>query len=411
MNPFVLKLLFGICAGSVIYNYIGYPLLLFLLSILLQAKSDLLFLMRGPKNRRCAPQVNELPSVAMLLSVYNEEDVIKAKIQNALLSDYPAEKLELLIGLDAPTDFTAERAKEAQSERCRIFAFPVRRGKLAVIRDLAQRTSAPILVLTDANTMFERGCIRRLMRHFADPDVGVVSGRHIWVTNAGTEPSTEALYWRYESAVKFLESRLNCLLGAYGSVYAVRRSLFHSTRDSLIEDFQIPLEILFGGHRIVYDSEAIAIEDLAPTFATNFERRVRVAAGGYQTLMNNPQCLNPLKGLPAFAYFSHRVLRWLAPFFLLTAFFCNTWLVREPLFVLLLALQAAVYSMAAVAYWGQKRGKSTAFSSIPLGFCSMNVALLLGFYRYICGSQSKTWRVAPRTISTNTPYTAIERDH
>src|SRR5262249_11319487 len=243
------ELIFWLCVGGVAYHYAGYPLLLFVLSVLVQAKSDFLYLFRR-RGRRCSLKVDDAPHVAVWISIFNEETVIRAKVQNCLEIDYPEDRVEFLLGLDAPTDSTAELLRRTPSDRLSIFHFSARRGKLAVLCDLAGKTSADILVLTDANSMLERSAIRHLIRHFADPSVGAVSGEEIRVAAPGAEPGAEGLYWRYESAVKILENRMNCSLGGNGAVLAVRRELFSPRQQSIVEDFQIPLEIRFQGHHV-----------------------------------------------------------------------------------------------------------------------------------------------------------------
>jgi cellulose synthase/poly-beta-1,6-N-acetylglucosamine synthase-like glycosyltransferase len=190
-----------------------------------------------------------------------------------------------------------------------------------------------------------------------------------------------------------MESRLNCLLGGNGALLAVRRSLFRTTKQSIVEDFQITLEIRSKGYRVAYDPEAIAIEDFAPTFSAEFARRVRIGTGNYQTLVNNLAFLNPLNGLPAFAFFSHKVLRWLAPIFLLVAFVCSILMVRRPIFAALLVAQSLLYLAASLGYC--LRSPARLFS-VPLHFCSMNLALLLGLLRYLRGRQTLTWNPTPR---------------
>ena len=176
-----------ICLSLVVFHYVGYPLLLFVFSALSQAKSDFIYLIRRA-NRRCPFQADYVPRVALLMSVYNEEAVIRAKVKNLLGIDYPSDRLEFLVGLDAPVDSTGELLSQTPSSRLCVFPFQTRRGKLAVLCDLAGRTSAEILVFTDANTMLEKNCIRNLVRHFADPRVGAVSGEEIRVVTPGTDP-------------------------------------------------------------------------------------------------------------------------------------------------------------------------------------------------------------------------------
>lgn len=391
------ELIFWLSIGAVAYNYVGYPLLLFFLSVFVQTKSDFLYLIRRQSRRRFLT-TESAPQVAVLVSVYNEEAVIQAKAQNCLEIDYPSDRLEVLFGLDAPTDSTADLLSRIPSERLRIFQFSARRGKLAVLSDLARKTSAEILVLTDANTMLERNAIRNLVRHFADPCVGAVSGEEIRVAAPGTETGAEGLYWRYESALKILESRLNCSLGGNGAALAVRRSLFNPRQHSIVEDFEVPLEIRFQGYRVVYDPEAIAIEEIAPTWSAQFGRRVRIGAGNYQTLFAHLDYLNPRRGFLAFSFFSHRVLRWLAPLLLPVGFVCSMSLAARPAFAALFVAQTLFYLMAASGYWLRKQAKPLRWCAGPFHFCSMNLALFLGLLRLLRGQQTLAWKPTPRRL-------------
>ena len=390
-----LEILFWLCVTAVLYHYAGYPLLLFILAELSQAKSDILYLTRRVSRRRRSTG-DYLPRVAVLVSAYNEETVIESKVKNALATEYPPDKIEFLFGLDAPTDCTADLLGPFHGGPVRVFQFDTRRGKLGVLADLAQRTSAEILVLTDANTMLDRHCVRNLARHFADPEVGAVSGEEVRLVATGTDPGAESLYWRYESALKILESRLNCSLGGNGSALAVRRTLFRPKKQSIVEDFQIPMEIRFQGYRVVYDPEAVAVEEIAPTFTAQFSRRVRIGAGNYQTLFGHPEYLNPTKGLLSFCFFSHRVLRWLVPIFLVLSLLCNMILVAQPVFAALLAAQSVFYGTAVLGFWRKQIRKPVPILGAPLHFCCMNLALFLGLLRYLRGSQTAVWASTPR---------------
>jgi cellulose synthase/poly-beta-1,6-N-acetylglucosamine synthase-like glycosyltransferase len=401
MDTLVPKVIFWSCICAVLYNYAGYPVVLFALSMLSQAKSDFRFLLGSRAQRRNRPQ-GELPTVAMLLSAFNEETVIRAKVSNCLELDYPPDRLEFLVGLDAPEDSTPEILAQTHSSRVRVWHFPNRQGKLAVLCALAQQTKADIVISTDANTMLKPDCVRTLIRHFSDPRVGAVSGEEIRITRPGTDPAGESIYWRYESALKFLESRLNCSLGGNGSVLAVRRPLFRLEKPSIVEDFQIPLDIRFKGYRVIYDPEAVAVEDIAPTVSAQFARRIRLGAGDFQALFGNLGCLNPKNGLPAFCFFSHRVLRWLGPVFLLIAFLSSLFLVEEPMFRTLILAQCTFYAGAYIGYLQKKRGKRAGILALPLNFCSMNLALLLGLFQYLSGRHSTIWKATPRAATHET---------
>jgi cellulose synthase/poly-beta-1,6-N-acetylglucosamine synthase-like glycosyltransferase len=392
----LIKIAFWICLGAIAYNYIGYPFVLFLLATLSQAKSDASFFLKR-KARRCSSERGQRPRIAIIISAFNEQSVIGARVKNALEINYPPDLAEILIGLDSPTDSTAEILARMQSPRLHVFHFTARRGKLAVISDLAHRTGAEIFVFTDANTMFEPDCVANLVRHFQDPKVGAVSGEEVRVSNEGIDPGAEALYWRYESALKILESRIHCLHSVNGGVYAIRSELFRPHPNLIVEDFQIPLEIRFRGHWIVYDPEAIAIEEIAPSFTSQFERRVRLGAGDFQTFFEHPGYLNPLKGLPSFAYWSHRVLRWLGPLFLVIAFVCNVFLISSPIYLGLLLAQSICYVLAGYGYWLKARGGDVGIFSVPLHFSAMNLALFRGMIRHLSGRQKMAWEVTPRT--------------
>lgn len=401
MRIIIPEIVFWSCVCAVLYNYAGYPILLFMLSTISQAKSDLLFL-AGKRARRSKSATDDLPTVAVLLSAYNEETVIRDKLNNCLELDYPHHRLEFLIGLDAPSDSTSQILAQMQSARVRVWHFTSRQGKLAVLCNLAQQTKADIVVSTDANTMLKPDCIRTLVRHFRDPRVGAVSGEEVRITTRGTDPAAESMYWRYESALKFLENRLNCSLGGNGSVLAVRRPLFKLDRPSIVEDFQIPLDIRFKGYRVVYDPEALAVEEIAPSQSAQFARRIRLGAGDFQALFSNLKCLNPKNGLAAFCFFSHRVLRWFGPVLLLIALISSLSVYEVPFFRTLIALQCGFYLGACLGYWRKKTGRTAGIFALPVNFCSMNLALLLGLVQYLGGRRSAIWKATPRTATHET---------
>ncbi len=389
MTQAAINVLFWCSLLLLAYTYVLYPLLLFCLATLVQAVRDLRFVV-GRTSRRV--RESELPRVDIVVAAHNEEDVIAAKVRNTAELRYPADRIQLVLGLDAPTDDTEARARAAAAHTfgCRVVRFPERRGKLAVIRDLVETSPADVIVFSDANTLLDRNCVLNLARHFADPAVGAVCGE-LQVVSAEGGHRMESFYWRYEVGLKFLESRLNCVLGANGAVYAVRRELFRSDGNWIIEDFQLPMEIRISGKRVVYDPEAIAAEEAAPTLAAEFQRKSRIGAGNYQVLLRNPSFLNPLNGMVWVAYISHKVLRWLAPLLLIGAFTSNLFLLRNPLNATLFGLQAGFYLLAAMGWIQARRGRRLKILSVPLYFCSMNLALLNGMRLLITGRHSAIW--------------------
>jgi cellulose synthase/poly-beta-1,6-N-acetylglucosamine synthase-like glycosyltransferase len=362
-----------------------------------------LVFLSGRKSRRASEGRFPQPRIAIVIAAYNEETVIEERVKNALSLNYPEQLCEILIGLDSPTDSTAEILHRLDFPRVRVFHFSERRGKLRVISDLVQRTSAEILVFTDANTHFQPDCVEKLIRHFSNARVGVVSGEEVRASGKEVDPSAEGAYWKYESALKILESRAGYLHSANGGVYAIRRELFHPEPDLIVEDFQIPLAVRFDGHLVIYDPEAISVEEIAPTLAAQFERRVRIAAGNFQTLFSNPGYLNPFNAGPAFAYWSHRVLRWVTPLLLVLTWVCCAVLLGVHPYQWLFVLQTTFWLLALLGYWRKTENKPVGVCQVPFYFCSMNCALVLGFFRYLRGSQSVAWKPTPRQLSGPLP--------
>lgn len=400
MKDSATAVIFWVCLGAVLYTYAVYPLLLFLLAALTQTARDLDFLL-GRRQRRTGDREDFTPRIAMLVAAYNEQDVIEATLLNTAALDYPVDRFEFLLGLDGPSDATPIRSQSVKHPAFRVFHFAERRGKLAVVADLCKRTSADILVLSDANTRLSPDCLHKLARHFADPSIGAVCGE-LRVLSLDGKPGMESLYWRYEIVLKFLENRLNCVLGANGAVYAVRHELYHPPPSAIIEDFQVPMDIRFAGHRVVYDPEAVATEEAAPTCADEFRRKVRIGTGAFQTLFRSPKFLNPLKGLPAFAYFSHKVLRWLAPLLLLVVLVCNGMLVTAaPLYAALFAGQVVFYLLAGFGWLRARGGRLTGLAGTAYYFVNMNLALLFGLFRLFGGPGQAVWASTPRRAPTD----------
>ena len=398
MKSSAAAVIFWACLGVVVYTYAVYPLLLFVLAALTQTARDLAFLL-GRRQRRTGDREDFTPRIAMLVAAYNEQEVIEAKLRNTAALEYPEGQFEFLLGLDSPSDATPDRVQGVSHPAFRVFHFAERRGKLAVLSDLLERTTAGILVFSDANTQLAPDCLSRLARHFADPGVGAVCGELRVVSPEG-KTEMESLYWRYEIVLKFLENRLNCVLGANGAVFAVRRDLYRPPASAIVEDFQVPMDIRFAGHRVVYDPEALANEEAAPTHADEFRRKVRIGTGAFQTLIGSPRFLNPLKGLPAFAYLSHKVLRWLAPLLLLVVLVCNGMLVTTaPLYAALLAGQVAFYLLAGFGWLRVRRGLPAGLAGAAFYFTSMNLALLLGLIRLFGGHRQAVWASTPRRVA------------
>jgi cellulose synthase/poly-beta-1,6-N-acetylglucosamine synthase-like glycosyltransferase len=254
-----------------------------------------------------------------------------------------------------------------------------------------------LAILSDANTSMDRQAVRNLVRWFSDPQVGVVCGKLV-LTDPVTGRNVDGLYWRYETFLKRCEGRLGALLGANGGIYALRRSLFAEVpRDTIVDDFVIPLLTrIRTGCRIVYDEEAVAYEETPPEMAVEFRRRARIGAGGFQSIAVLWPLLDPRRGAIAFTFMSHKVLRWLCPFFLLGAAVANLRLVNVGIYGASLIAGLIVCTMAVA---GQMLGGSSTMGKmmrLAAMFGTMNAALLVGFFRWLTGRQQAAWERTAR---------------
>ncbi|MFN0185529.1 MAG: glycosyltransferase family 2 protein [Aquabacterium sp.] len=389
------SIVFWAGAGCMVFAYFGYPAVLMVAAGLQQLRSDLRRVWRRAPRR--VGSDGPLPTVAVLVAAHNEQQHIGARVRNLLDQDYPADRLRVYIGSDGSSDATAQIVRDAADPRLTFMDFSARRGKPSVLNDLAALAEADILVLTDANTVFQADTVRLLVRHFAQDDVGCVSGELQLVSAGADAANQDHVYWRYERLLKFLENRLGALLGANGGVYALRRSLFKPIpADAIVDDFWISLQVIEAGSRCVYDPEATALEVTPEHIADEFRRRVRIGHGNYQAMVRFAGLMNPRRGWLAFAFFSHKVLRWMVPHFMLLTLAANLLLLPQPLYVAALALQIAFYGAAAAGWILSRRGEVPAALRIPLFFVSMNMGLLMGFVRFLVGGASGVWSRSAR---------------
>jgi cellulose synthase/poly-beta-1,6-N-acetylglucosamine synthase-like glycosyltransferase len=336
-----------------------------------------------------------------VFAAHNEEAAIAQKMVNCAQLDYPAESLEILVGCDGCTDATAALARSAALLNASVYEFPDRCGKPAVLNKLLPRARGEIVVFCDANTEFEPDAIPALVRHFKRPEIGCVCGE-LRLRSRG-QASGEQLYWRFETLLKFLESRLNMLVGANGALFAIRRSLFVAIpADGIVEDFLIAMNVRAAGYRVVYDPESIAWEEVAPNARQEFRRHVRIGAGNFHALRYTWRLLSPMAGAVALAFWSHKVCRWLVPLVLAAAQISAAMLAREPVYGVAVALGGAFVLLALLGHRLDLRARYWAPASIPYYFLSMNLALLLGLIAFVRGTQSIVWtptaRIAPSPL-------------
>ena len=379
------EVVFWISAALVVYPYLIYPLVLAVVARL-----------RGTVE---PPHLSDadLPVVSMLIAAHNEESVIRSRIDNLLELDYPKEKLELVIASDGSRDATTAIVREYEARGVTLFEFTTRTGKAAVLNASIPRLRGEIAVLSDANTMMDQHALRSLVRWFTKPKVGVVCGKLV-LTDPATGRNVDGLYWRYETLLKGYEGQIGGLLGANGGIYAVRRSLFAGIpSDTIVDDFVLPLLTrLRTGCEIVYDETAIAYEETPPEMGAEFRRRARIGAGGFQSIALLWPLLNPARGSIAFTFFSHKVLRWLCPFFLLGAAAANLLLVNIGIYGATLMAFLALCGLALIGHYLSGASPLAKVTRLATMFATMNAALLVGFFRWAKGTQRAAWERTAR---------------
>jgi cellulose synthase/poly-beta-1,6-N-acetylglucosamine synthase-like glycosyltransferase len=375
------------------YAYAGYPALVYVCSRLF-----------GRKPQRPLVPAEQLPSVTLLIAAYNEARDIRERILNALQLEYPRGKLEIIIASDGSSDETAKIAREYASKGVRVIEFPVRRGKSSVLNDVIPHCRGEVIMFSDANTSTEPDSVRNLAAWFSDPEVGVVCGKLILVDPIKGR-NVDSLYWKYETFLKTCEARLGALLGSNGGIYALRKVVYQEIPgDTIVDDFVIPLLARERtGCKIVYDVEAVAYEETPSSIASEFQRRARIGAGGFQAITLLSGLLNPKHGWLSFAFFNHKVLRWFSPLFLGFALFGNLlWIAmcmphvgnvfHLPWAALFLMCQVAFYASSLLSGMLPTKPKLFKIFRLSAMFTSMNAALAVGFWRWYRGKQNCAWK-------------------
>jgi cellulose synthase/poly-beta-1,6-N-acetylglucosamine synthase-like glycosyltransferase len=301
--------------------------------------------------------------------------------------DYPPEKREIVIASDGSNDATPAIVRRFADQGVRLLDYAVRRGKARVLNTALTEVRGDIVLFSDANTNYDATAARLLARWFRDPSVGVVCGRLI-LTDPQTGSNVDSLYWKFETFLKQREGRLGALLGVNGAIYAMRRELYTPIPDgTLIDDFIIPLMAkLRSGCAVVYDKDAIAREETPPDIGSEFRRRSRIGAGGFQSLPVLWRLFNPLRGWIAFTFFSHKVMRWLCPFLLLGLLAANAVLWSFLLYRIFFIGQVAFYGVSFATALAPFRVKPPKLLRLGTMFTCMNLALLVGFSRWLWGS-------------------------
>ena len=390
-----MEILLWICLFVVVYTFVGYG---FLLYIIIRIK-------RIFKGKPAEIPINEalLPTCTLVVAAYNEAYFMPLKIENTIKLKYPEGKLKLLFITDGSNDGTPDII--ARYPQIELMHEPARNGKIMAIHRAMKNVNTEITVFTDANTFLNEEAILNICRHYADRTVGAVAGeKRVQVDeNADASAAGEGFYWKYESTLKKWDSELYSVVGAAGELFSVRTSLYKPVQnDAILDDFMISMLIAMQGYRIVYDPTAYALEGSSANVTEELKRKIRIAAGGIQSIVWLKKLLNPFSfPLLSFQYISHRVLRWtVTPYLLIIAFILNIFLALtgSTFYILLLIAQILFYGMAVLGWIMEKRELRIKILFIPYYFCIMNYAVMMGIIRYFKKSQSAAWEKAARKV-------------
>ena len=371
---------FWLCLAVIAYVYAGYPILLRLG----------VFGRRLPVERGSA-----VPSLSIIVAAHNEESVIESKLKNLLGADYPRERVEILIGSDGSSDRTEAIVRPYSPEGVGLLSFPWQQGKSAMQNGLVAAASSEILVFTDADCLFQSDALTCIGENFSDPKVGLVTARPSYLNESESEiTENESLYLRYETWLRRQESDRGMLAMASGSLFAIRRSLWRPLDANMGDDFALPLHVAKMGFRNVLEPQAVALTCLTQSHPDSMLRlKIRIISKDFRALLANASLLNPLRhGAISASLWSHKLLRWLVPCFLAGLFATSLSLMGHPFFRAVFLLQSTFYALALIGFaWDDHRGVRFPWS-VPMSFCVVNLAALLGMLKCLAGRGSGQWK-------------------
>ena len=390
----LITIIFYISIFLVFYTYIGYGLLIYLILIIKR---------RFKQNKETEDIDNIIPEVTLFIAAYNEDYVVEEKMKNCYEIDYPKDKLKILWITDGSNDKTNELLK--QYENITLLFQPKRKGKTAAINRGMKFVNTPITVFTDANTFINSSSIKDIINSFNNKNVGCVACEKRINNNSreNNAAKNESLYWKYESKLKQMDSELNSTIGAAGELYAIRTSLFEEMPDNtLLDDFILSMRIAMKGYIILYCEKAYAIENGSANINEERKRKIRIAAGGIQSIIMLKELLNIFKyKLLSFQYISHRVLRWsITPLCLLLIIPINIYLVAKYeniIYILVLIAQIIFYLCGIIGWYYSIKSKKNKLISIPYYFLFMNLNVIKGFF-YLKNKKNNdgTWEKSKR---------------
>ena len=389
MGILIVQILFWLALLAMLHTYLFYPVLV-------------MFLARNKLNNDVFYNTDELPEIAIIMAVHNEGKVIEKKIRSFINSSYPKTKISLFIGSDSSTDKTDEiiRKYAAVYQNIKFKRYEKRRGKIFIINELSDEALAPILVLTDANAIFAKDALVELIKHFKQPAIKVVGGR---LYNKRTEKKGIAIqenaYMEGEFKVKIAEGKLwGTMMGAYGAFYAVRKNVFTKVPENfMVDDFFISFKAIERAGKAICEPKAIAYEDVPGDLIGEFKRKRRIAIGNFQNLFSFFPILFKGRFSLVFSFFSHKVLRWLGPLFLIVLLLCSLILFNiNKIYAIFLIAMLLSFIVPIIDFFHRKSRIHILILRFITHFYYMNTALLLGLIKYLKGVKTNVWEPTKR---------------
>ena len=392
-----LILVFWILLFILFYTYAGYG---FVLYFLLKIKHLI-----APKRIEEVDADYE-PEVCLFVTAFNEKDYVEQKVRNSFSLDYPKEKVQYLWITDGSNDGTPELLQEY--DNIEVHHLSERKGKMHAMNRGIKFVKAPIVIFSDTNTTLGKQSIREMVAKFSNPEIGCVAGekRILEKEEDDAAGAGEGLYWKLESWIKNMDAELNSAVGAVGELFAIRTELFREVeKDTLLDDFIISLRIAQKGYKIAYAPNAYAEETASLNVKEELKRKIRIAAGGIQTIFRLRSLLNPFKyGVLSWQYISHKVLRWtLAPISLFLFFPVNLIIVAArdswaglDFYTSVLYLQISCYFLSIIGWYFENRRVRLKVLFAPYYFVSINYAAIRGILRYFKGKQTVNWEKSKR---------------
>ncbi len=373
-----MEYLFWILIAVTVYTYFGYALLIPLIGLFV----------KRPVDRR-----DITPRVTFLITAYNEEKNIRKKLTEVLALDYPREQLEVMVASDGSTDRTDDIVREFRDQGVVLKRVEGRVGKTATQNEAVKAATGDVIIFSDATTVYEKDAIRKLVRNYNDPEVGAVSGRYEYVNPTGAPVGTGSiLFWKYENFIKSMQTRIRTISGCCGCIYSVRKAAYVPLPGDIISDLVEPLMVIRRGYRVVFEQEAIAYEETTEKSHEEFRMRIRVITRAMRGILFARGLLNPFRfPFVSFQLISHKVLRWLIPFFLIGLLAANAFLLDRQFYVITFALQVAFYLLALAGLAADRMGKKFKPAAVPLYFCIVNTASLIAFFKTLAGQKMVTW--------------------